>query len=175
MSSAMAYLQYGDARRDNVPKVGLLGKTGIAHIKTLLRGFKEPLSCRYHTNGGGPCKGGRPTHEGMPARPKPASHGRHNMTMQAAACGTWAYRTSSCNRATTPGRGIDHDDANLPPCRGPPQPTGSVVTVMPARTCLLLQGERCGKAITYKQHLTRKSMPQATLHFAVRSFGKFWI
>jgi len=30
----------------------------------LLERFKEPRSTRYHTNGGGPCKGGKPASEG---------------------------------------------------------------------------------------------------------------
>lgn len=83
----------------------------------LLRDIKEPLAIRYHTNGGGPCKGGRPAHEGQPDRPKPASHGRHRCTRmpQASIETALVYDATapSCIRATTPGRGINHDGRTL--------------------------------------------------------------
>jgi len=76
----------------------------------LLERFKEPRSTRYHTNGGGPCKGGKPVSEGTGQAEtyltRPAINARENSRHKKSACSRlWRYRASN-TRVTTPGHGV---------------------------------------------------------------------
>jgi len=78
-----------------------------------LRSRVPPVTTR---NGGGPCKGGKPASEGTgqaeACLTRPAINARENSRHKKSACSRlWRYRART-KRVTTPGHGIDRDEAD---------------------------------------------------------------